>query len=152
MAWIVTRYEQGDEARFIKKVDVSRETWRLWKGKAKPSMDNLGVILEAYPLVNPEWLVTGRGPRERPADEAAGTVSGDIMRELGNLYERLAQRYGEPRAIPLFPQMEAEAATPPAEPIADQLITETGDAVVAANKARLNRRRSGSSGRGGRRP
>ena len=98
MRWIIDTYEDGEDARFKDRLKVTREAVRLWKSKGgKPSLDTLADILRHYPKVNPEWLVLGRGPRERPKGSGKEDVARDVISELRAVHNGLAERYGEPR-------------------------------------------------------
>lgn len=70
--WIVNRFETDDEEvqrkkSAAKKLGITGEGFRLlWEGETKPSRARLARIIVAYPQVSPDWLLTGRGPKERP--------------------------------------------------------------------------------------
>ena len=55
---------------FAKKIGAPKSTVSRWeRGDQTPSYEALNAILEAFPEVNPSWLVTGEGPFMRSAVE-----------------------------------------------------------------------------------
>ncbi|TRO77755.1 helix-turn-helix domain-containing protein [Trichloromonas acetexigens] len=55
---------------FAKKIGAPKSTVSRWeRGDQTPSYEALNAILEAFPEVNPSWLVTGEGPFMRTAVE-----------------------------------------------------------------------------------
>lgn len=115
LRWMIDKFASGDRARFASKLGVHKETVRLWGLEMRPGIENLAAILREYPEVNPEWLVTGRGPRERAATDPASAAAADVLRELRTLYVELAARYGgdalpEAVSLPRAPAATAGAA------------------------------------------
>lgn len=79
--WIVDTYERGATASerigsAAGRLRVSGEAVRLlYRGKSTPKGDTLASIVEAYPEVNPSWLLTGMGPRTRAHEHGADPYS-----------------------------------------------------------------------------
>lgn len=110
LQWIVNQRETGTftekKAKAAGKIGVSPEMVRKYlKGEGEPNLDTLSRLMENYPGINPEWLVTGYGRRERPDPNAAVEAIGEVEdvleklrkknRSLGQSVTQAAQRAKE---------------------------------------------------------
>lgn len=146
VAWIVQNYDRGDESRFVRNVKISRETARLWKGKGRPRLDNLVLILTSYPKLSPEWLVTGEGPRERSDTESGRAVARDVLAELRRFSDELAERYPDataPAGGAPATRAEAEVVASAGKLLRSKKARADNDAPQKAPPARPKRVRSG---------
>lgn len=70
---------------FAKILDVHKNTLvRFESEKGKPDIDHLKRILEAFPDINPAWLLTGEGEMRRlPVEYPLGETlkNGDMLRD-----------------------------------------------------------------------
>lgn len=119
--WIVDRFGEGATATerqaFVgEKAKATGEAIRrLCKGMGAPRGETLEAISTAFPRVNPAWLLTGLGPRERPAtDSADGYAEGlaSAAQELREMADRLDRRAGKQPA----PKPEAGTDEPTGSP------------------------------------
>lgn len=81
IAYVVQTYHAGNATACAHRIGVTPQTvTRILRGGA-PSADTLAAIILAYPRLSPDWLLTGRGPREREA--LAGGAAGAVREALG---------------------------------------------------------------------
>lgn len=148
--WIVDTYEKGDTqseriGNAAETLGLSSEAVRqYYVGRYKPGGDTLAAIVEKYPRVNPQWLLTGTGPRERPmgVDPRAETVK-DIRSRFESLLDEIAGEYGIGTGPDEAPGPDTEPSTSAASD--REFAREMGrasEAVSRAKRGRSSRRRA----------
>lgn len=144
MAWIVDHYHDGNRSAAARRLDLSPEAVNnLYSGKSTPKGETLELIVAKYPRVNPVWLLTGTGPRERPAIDSADAYAEGLAlaaQELRKIADQLDRRAGVRPAA----ELEAGAEKPTAAEGDEAGKQRAIDAAKreAARAARNNRRRA----------
>lgn len=88
--WVVERFGDKNQSAVARKMEVSSQAVNNYvRGVSVPSGDSLEALLRKYPAVNPAWLLTGEGPRERDPEEGYGAVV--VARDLLEVIERVAR-------------------------------------------------------------
>ena len=110
LQWIVDKHEEGIVAGMARKVGKTGTQVSNYLANANvPSADVLQLIVAKYPNVNPEWLITGKGPRERVK---SGETIPDRLRVAGEVVEEMVQ---------LVKRYEAATSTVADDPVQGKL-------------------------------
>lgn len=80
--WIVKTLCDGNRTVLAKKVGVSTEAISgiILRGSV-PGGDKLEKIIEVFPKINPDWLLTGKGPRTRDYQPPATPTKAQVVLE-----------------------------------------------------------------------
>jgi len=76
-------YENLAPGRFALAIGVSQSAMSHYtNGKRKPSMDVVNRILKAFPHINADWLMSGKGRMLRGENDDQANISDDTMPDL----------------------------------------------------------------------
>ena len=89
--WLVKNVAGNSQRGLGRKIGTSGQVIGNWiRGEATPSGDYLENLMQAYPSVNPDWLLTGRGAPTREYKPMAGpTVAQSAVEEIAAIIDRL---------------------------------------------------------------
>lgn len=98
ISWLVNTYANGSPAEFADKLakagakKASRQNVDNWINKgSEPRVSYISAIVRALPRVNPDWLLTGLGPRERdPKAKGRASVYAAGLTEAASALRDLA--------------------------------------------------------------
>jgi len=80
---LLLKFKNVSATSFADAIDVQRSSIsHILSGRNKPSLEFIQKVLKAYPEINPEWLVSGKGSMTRPPDLFADTNKNDIDLEV----------------------------------------------------------------------
>ncbi len=64
---LIDEYAEGNIMEFSMLIDVTYSTIKSWREISEPRLSHLVSIVKNLKDINPEWLITGDGPKYRPA-------------------------------------------------------------------------------------
>lgn len=153
IGWIAKRFADDSMRALGREVGVTGQAISKWaRGESEPGGAALASIIERYPRINPQWLLTGLGPRERPTGEGdpAAVAITDALARIRELAEHLAADYGVPGPNATASDgggdeaegQGAEGDRPISEPVDAALEAEAIERLKRAQKGRTGRRRA----------
>lgn len=89
-------YAEGNLSRLADRLDVTPQAIsRIITSGGSPNASTLELLVRRFPTLNPDWLLTGEGPEQRPAGaaSAAGAVN-LVLAEMEAKVRELRARYG----------------------------------------------------------
>lgn len=80
--------EQLTPARFADILGIQRSgISHILSGRNKPSYDFIEKVMSKYPLLNIDWLITGKGKVYKELSPVKESVKGDLFTQSNNLNE-----------------------------------------------------------------
>ena len=77
--------EKLSSSKFAEIIDVQRSSIsHIISGRNKPSLDFIQKVLEKFPNLNPNWLVTGNGAMYFESAQSKIDFSSDVLKENEN--------------------------------------------------------------------
>lgn len=147
ISWIVDACAGGSQRELGRRAGVSGQAVSAWvRGESQPAGEPLANILRAYPRLNPYWILTGVGPRERPLGEggdgyAAGLL--EVAQTLRAMAEQIEEKAGKRAGPDEAPGPDAKTSTSAASDrdFAREM-SRASEAVSQAKRDRSSRRRA----------
>lgn len=96
--WIVANYCDGNRSRLAADIGVSTEAVSGMIRGSIPKGQSLEAIARRFPFLNPDWLLTGSGPRTRDHLPAASPSAAQAaLEEIGAIVDRVRQAEADRR-------------------------------------------------------
>lgn len=90
--WLLDRRHGGNKSSLARALGLVTTQVSNILGGAIPGGDTLREAIRSHPDINPEWIVTGRRPRERPPPPAAAQRALDDVERAIEYVETLLRR------------------------------------------------------------